>query len=157
MLFFRQREHRVTLSSSDLGDEEGLLESQFCSLTEEAHLTWCCPESTPPAAPVSRLSKVATLLAVACTTFNLVYPPQYHVSCTESQTWRLSLVQISSLGSKESTLPSTLSQRSRYQHLQGSLPPSIATDRTLSTLPILVAGPRRRPTRLVSSRALAAP
>ena len=39
MLFFRQREHRVTLSSSDLGDEEGLLESQSCSLTEEAHLT----------------------------------------------------------------------------------------------------------------------
>jgi len=41
MPFFRQREHRVTLSSSDLGDEEGLLESQSCWLTEEAHLTNC--------------------------------------------------------------------------------------------------------------------
>ncbi|KAG6897831.1 hypothetical protein C0995_010120, partial [Termitomyces sp. Mi166 len=56
MLFFRQREHRVTLSDSDLGDEEDLLE-----------------KSTPSAVPMSRLSKIATFLAIACTSFNLIY------------------------------------------------------------------------------------
>ena len=34
MLFCRQREPRVTLSESDLGDEEGLLESRYHWLME---------------------------------------------------------------------------------------------------------------------------
>ncbi|KAF9457242.1 hypothetical protein BDZ94DRAFT_1240922 [Collybia nuda] len=58
MQFFRKRSHHVILSDSDLGDEEGLLQKS-------------APESY--AAPMSRLSKIATFLAVICTTFNLVY------------------------------------------------------------------------------------
>ncbi|RDB27072.1 hypothetical protein Hypma_005038 [Hypsizygus marmoreus] len=55
MLFFRQRDYHPILSDSDLGDAEGL------------------EKSTPSAVPMSRLSKIATFLAITCTIFNLVY------------------------------------------------------------------------------------
>lgn len=72
MQFFRRREYRVIHSDSDLTDEDDH-ESRSCWFIRERSLLTIAIELPPSAVPMSRLSKIATFLAIICTTFNLVY------------------------------------------------------------------------------------